>query len=45
MTDYQMRNHIANVYPNKTWYDKVMAMSESQVVALYHKFLKEGKIK
>lgn len=44
-SDYQLINVISNVYPNKTWYDKVSAMPHEQLVALYLKFKEEGKIK
>ena len=37
-----MRRAIADVYPGDEWKDKVAKMWEGQVVAVYHRFLKEG---
>lgn len=40
----EMRNRVRRVY-GMVWAKKVDAMSDTQVVALYYKFVKEGKIK
>lgn len=41
----QMRHEVAKAYNGKKWVDKVEAMSESQVYAVYHSLVSEGKIK
>ena len=40
----QMRIEISNVYPNTTWENKVKRMADNQVIAIYNKFLKDGKL-
>lgn len=46
MEVWQMRNYILQ-HPkyaeSQTWKDKVMKMKDSQVIAIYYKFLKEDK--
>jgi hypothetical protein len=42
MTTDEKRLAIARVYPGKKWEDKVMNMSESQVIAVYLSFEKCG---
>lgn len=39
----QMRNEIEKVYPYDGWKRKVALMDENQVIAVYHKFLHDGK--
>lgn len=43
MTVRQMRDAIADVYPNNTWKYKVNAMPDCQVIAVYYKFKETGK--
>ena len=43
MTVSQMRSAISNVYSGKGWKEKVSNMPECQVIAVYYKFLNEGK--
>ena len=43
MTIDQMRNEIEKPYPNDSWRRKVALMDDNQVIAVYHKFLAEGK--
>lgn len=40
-----MRAKIEDCYHAEKWRDKVKKMSDNQVVAVYNKFLREGKIK
>lgn len=45
MQSWQMREAIISAYPNsKTWKDKVKKMSDSQVQAVYFRFLSSGRI-
>lgn len=39
------RREIYNAYDSKTWKDKVNKMSDQQVVAIYFRFKKEGRIR
>ena len=32
------------MYPNTTWENKVKRMADNQVIAIYNKFLKDGKL-
>lgn len=41
----QKRHEVAKAYNGKKWAEKVEAMSESQVYAVYHSLVSEGKIK
>ena len=43
MTIDQMRNEIEKCYPGDSWKRKVALMDENQVIAVYHKFLHDGK--
>lgn len=46
MSVEQMRCAIADAYKkSKTWKEKVLRMSDAQVIAIYHSFLSTGKIK
>ena len=45
MSNEQMRGAVISVYPGQKWKHKVAAMSDAQVVAIYHEFLRKGKIK
>lgn len=45
MTVEYMRYIIAQVYPNDKWKARVAVMSGNQVIAIYTKFVKEGRIK
>lgn len=40
----QMREQISKVYPSPKWKDKVKHMSDNQVIAIYYKFAKSGKL-
>ena len=42
---YQMRERVSQVYSGPGWKRQVEKMQDDQVIALYYKFLKEGKIK
>jgi hypothetical protein len=39
----QMRKAIVEVYPGERWEAKVDKMSDGQIIAIYHKFLYDGK--
>lgn len=41
----QMREKIREVYSGDGWAKRVRNMSNDQIIALYYKFLKKGKIK
>lgn len=41
----QMREKIREVYSGDGWVKRVQNMPNDQVIALYYKFLKQGKIK
>lgn len=41
----QMREKIREVYSGEGWIKRVRNMPNDQVIALYYKFLKQGKIK
>lgn len=41
----QKRHEVAKAYNGKKWAEKVEAMSDSQVYAVYHSLVSEGKIK
>ena len=43
MTTNQMRIQISDVYNTPTWRNKVDHMSDNQVIAIFHRFLKEDK--
>ena len=43
MTTNEKRAAIARVYPSKSWQEKVAKMSDNQVIAIYQKFLADGK--
>lgn len=43
MTVEEMRNAIAGVYPGPTWKQKVAAMYDDQVTAIYLDFQAKGK--
>lgn len=45
MSVQQMRAEIAKVYAGLSWKNKVSKMSDGQVVAVYHKFLIDRKLK
>lgn len=36
----QMRSEIANAYPGDSWKTRAKKMSEKQVIAIYHSFLR-----
>lgn len=38
-----MRTKIMSVYPFLGWQEKVRKMKDNQVIAIYYKFLSEGK--
>ena len=41
----QMRHEIAKVYKSTWWQKKVEKMNENQVIAIYYRFLANGKLK
>lgn len=41
----QMRKKISLVYSNKTWETRVKNMGPNQILAVYHRFLKDGRFK
>ena len=43
MTINEKRAAIARVYSSESWQEKVKKMSDYQVIAIYHKFLANGK--
>lgn len=43
MSVTQMRDAITRVYSGPKWKRKVANMDDSQVIAIYNKFLREGK--
>ena len=45
MTNEQIRASVISVYPGQKWKHKVASMSDAQVVAIYHEFMRKGKIK
>ena len=42
---YQMRERVSRVYSGPGWKRQVEKMPDDQVIALYYKFLMEGRIK
>ena len=38
------RQQVIEAYQSKTWREKVNKMSDQQVIAIYFRFKKEGKI-
>ena len=40
-----MRHEISKVYKGAGWQKKVKKMNENQVIAIYYKFLSNGKLK
>ena len=46
MQNWEMREAIISAYPKSdSWKKKVAKMSDNQVLAIYMRFLREGKIK
>lgn len=45
MTVEQMRNNISKAYKSDSWQAKVRKMTDANVIAVYYKFLREGRIK
>ena len=45
MKTEQMRHEISKVYKGAGWQKKVKKMNENQVIAIYYKFLANGKLK
>ena len=43
MTTNEKRAAIARVYSSESWQEKVAKMSDNQVIAIYRKFLADGK--
>ena len=41
----QMREKIREAYSGDSWAKRIRNMPNDQVIALYYKFLKQGKIK
>lgn len=45
MSIEQMRCAVADAYKNsENWQKKVANMSDSQIIAIYHRFLNSGKL-
>lgn len=40
-----MRDHVRNAYSGKSWIDKVNAMDDRQILAVYKRLILCGKIK
>lgn len=45
MSVEQMRGIISSVYKTKSWQDKVKKMPDGQIIAIYKRFLADGKLK
>ena len=45
MKTEQMRHEISEVYKGAGWQKKVKKMNENQVIAIYYRFLANGKLK
>lgn len=45
MTTEQMRSAVANAYTSLKWRNKVIKMSDAQVVAIFKRLREQGKIK
>jgi hypothetical protein len=45
MSVQQMRVEITKVYKGERWRLKVLRMTDNQVIAVYHRFVKDGLIK
>lgn len=45
MTNDQMREKVAEAYNGEKWKQKVQRMPDDQIVAIYYRFLKSGRIK
>lgn len=45
MNNNEKRRIVAYIYPSKNWRDKVKAMTDRQVHAIYMRLLEEGKLK
>ncbi len=45
LTVSQMREKIREAYSSDSWAKRVRNMPDDQVIAIYYKFLKQGKIK
>ena len=45
MTNDQMREKVAEAYNGEKWKQKVRRMPDDQIVAIYYRFLKSGRIK
>lgn len=45
MTNDQMREKVEAAYDGDKWKQKVRRMPDDQIVAIYYRFLKSGKIK
>lgn len=43
MTVEQMRTEVSKAYSSSSWKKKVSAMPDGQILALYFKFLSDGK--
>ena len=41
----QMRDEISSVYPSESWWEKVDAMSDRQVAAVYNRMLASGDLR
>lgn len=45
MTNDQMRDKVMEAYPGDNWKQKVRRMPDDQIIAIYYRLLKSGKIK
>ena len=45
MTNDQMRDKVMKAYPGDNWKQKVRRMPDDQIVAIYYRLLKSGRIK
>ena len=44
MSTDQMRERVAQAYSGENWRKKVYRMSDNQIVAIYYRLLRQGKI-
>jgi len=40
-----MRDWVSSAYPGKIWKERVKKMPDEQIIALYYRLVKQGKIK
>ena len=45
MSTDQMRERVAQAYSGENWRKKVYRMPDDQIIAIYHRLLRQGKIR